>query len=256
MKILSYELTPETEALVSSLTASLSRKVTFLESDALPEQARNVFGYINTVTADETYQVSLSTLLSRAAFECTLLHQLRHLVQIEENYPNLFLKDCHETVAPDPTLVEGRGAHIAAAILDLDVNTWLHSVGRWEGSYARANLDAALASSGQSFTGFKLPLLFASFAVSILNVSLQGSDEDAARVFEAYAAYPDVVAAARTMREKLLSRDVCSADGAIWGMGLVLDTLDLWKYFYVAAPDGKKLRTHGEFLALDGAASD
>lgn len=252
MKILSRNVSEKTEKIVSSIEASVHFPIHYQEISARPNQSYASFGTVNPHPVEGAYNVWLSTQLPQDVFETDLLHELRHIVQVESGYSEVYNKETNEFHSKDRAFIQEVGAHISSVVLDIDVDIWLNNNGYTQEYFFRTNYDNFLSACNYKYTLLNDPLNFANLCHALLQISVHCDDKAAQILFNAYSAYPDVIKTVSELRNSLRPMKIDNPIASSLAHCLVIDTLQLWKYYYISSSCAK-IRTNGEycsFLAL------
>ena len=252
MKILSRTISEKTARIVSSIEKSVHSPVSYRDISERPNQSYQTFGTVDTHPSDGTYKVWLSKELPQEIFETNLLHELRHIIQIESGYSEVYNKNTTEFNSQDRCFIQEVGAHLSSVVLDIDVDIWLECNGYSQEHFFRTNYDNLIKLCGHQYTRLSDPLNFANLALALLHMSVHCDDELAQTLFHAYATYPKVVDIVSELRNKLRTMHIDTPASATLAHCLVIDSFNLWGYYYVASPIIKirTAREYRSFLAL------
>lgn len=249
MQILKREISSRTAALVSQIEQSAHLPVRYFEISKRPNINDSVAGTVDVHPGDGVYKVWLQSSLPQEPFESDLLHELHHIVQIESGYSEVCNKNISEFYSTDRAFIQEVGAHLSSVILDIDVNIWLARNGYSHDFFSTGNLNALLAGKNHRYTRLGDQLNFANLCLALLHTALSAGGSAIQQICDAYSAYPRVTRAASELYSELTKMTIDNPKSAMRGHCLVIDTLNLWKYYFVAAP-GIKVRTHKEYEAF------
>lgn len=233
MVILGKHLTSKTESLVLQLEQSFHYPVEYLPVETLP--GRNAAGSVDIYHQTGKYRVWLESNLPKEAFEADLLHELHHITQGELGYPTVFNKPSSDFYSRSRSSVEDVGSHLGSVVLDIDVNNWLSEHGYSYHFFASNNYQA-LIQSQQKFPLLRDPLNFAELCLALVHVSLYFDNSDTSKLFAHYSEYVDVISTAKSIRNELLDYTYDSPQIAMLAMDFLIDSLNLWKWYYVSSP--------------------
>lgn len=118
MIILGVAISEQFNTLRKSLEESFLKKTKY---KPIPAEVHG-FGALDYHSSPDYIKVLLSTKLSGNLFEATILHELLHVQQIENDFPEI------ETYPTDPLKIE-IGATLQSTILDLDVMDKMSQLG-------------------------------------------------------------------------------------------------------------------------------
>lgn len=249
MKILSKKISEKTERIVSSIETSVRLPICYYEISARPNTFYNTFGTVDTHPSDGVYKIWLSKKLPQDVYETDLLHELYHIIQVESGYSEICNKNTAEFHSKDCAFIQEVGAHFSSVVLDIGVNIWLERNGYSQEYFFRTNYDSLMSNSDYKYVLLNDQLTFANLTHALLQGSVHCDDKSAQALFHAYAAYPDVVNTASELRDKLRNMQIDNPISAALAHCLVIDSLNLWKYYYIAFP-GIKIRTNGEYRSF------
>lgn len=249
MKILSREISEQTEKIVAEIETSAHLKIAYHAIKERPNQSDQVAGSVDTSGADGLYHVYLDKRLPQEAFETDVLHELKHILQAENGVSMVYNKPSSAYFSRDRDFIKEVGSHLASVVLDIDVNRWLEQLGYQYSFFARGNLDYLIQNSNFHYKGLADPLNFANLVLALLVTSCSIDEENASRLFDAYRAYPKVVDTTRSLRERLLSMPLDTPTSTCLAHCILVDELELWTFYYVAVGD-RKIRSHQEYLAF------
>ena len=248
MRILGKAVSPKTESLIVKLENSFNYPVEYLPISDRPNGRGNSAGSVDIYHQTGKYRVWLATDLPQGAFEADILHELHHVTQGESGYPNAFNKNSTDFCSADRSFVQGLGSHIGSVVLDIDVNHWLSENG-YSYSFFTSNNYQVLLHNQQPFTTLSDPLNFAELCLALVHASLYVDDFDAATLLQRYAQYANVNETVSLLRKELLSFSRFTPQTATDAMGFVIDTLKLWKWYYILSP-AINIRTSKEYSAF------
>ena len=254
MRILSKTLSERTEQIVCDVTKSVSRPIQYFDIELRPNSTYGAFGSVDTHPGDGIYKIWISQSLSSAEFETNLLHELRHIVQVESGYSEVYNKDTPEFHSRDRDFVQEVGAHLSSLVLDIEVNNWLTHNGYSQEGFFLTNLNGLIQASDYQYKHWDDPLNFANLSCSLLLACVNVEDEHADKLLQAYSSYPQIVNIVSDLRCKLREMSITSPQSSAIAHSLLIDSLNLWRYYYVALP-GSRIRTKNEYLAFLAARS-
>lgn len=249
LKILSREISEKTENLVSAIYNSLRVPVLYFPISMRPDPKDSVAGTVDPHERGGFYRVWLDEMLPQDPFEADLLHELHHIVQIEAGFSEIYCKDTPDYHSADKTFVEEVGRHLSSVVLDIEVNSWLLQCGYSYSFFTKRNYVNLLSQANHLYTGLVDPLNSANLSSALLHSSFCVDETSAANLFGAYSGYPKVSSCASALRNKLLAVNIDSPASSLFAHGLVIDAMNLWKFYYAATPD-RKIRTHGEYISF------
>lgn len=249
MQILTKKISTRTAAFVSQIEQSIHLPIRYFDISSRPNMNDAVAGTVDVHPADGIYKVWLQASLPQNPFESDLLHELYHIVQIESGYSEVCNKSTSEFHSTDGAFIQEVGNHLSSVILDLDVNIWLTRNGYSYDYFSVGNLDALLANKNCRYTRLDDPLNFANLCWALLHAALSSGGEAIQQLCDAYSSYPQIIRTVSELYNELTKMTIDNPKSAMRGHCLVIDTLNLWKYYFVAAP-GIKVRTHKEYEAF------
>lgn len=249
MKILSKEISEKTENLVNTICSSLRVPVIYFPISQRPNSRDSVAGTVDPHERGGFYRVWLNEALPQYPFEVDLLHELHHIVQIEAGFSEIYNKDTPDFHSADRAFIEEVGSHLSSAVLDIEVNNWLLQCGYSYSFFTEQNFAALLSQTDHLYTGLTDPLNAANLSCALLQGSLYVDKTSAANLFGVYSSYPKVSSCASALRNELLAMNIDSPVSSLFAHGLVIDSMNLWKFYYAATPD-RKIRTHGEYVSF------
>ena len=247
MKILSRAVSDKTENIVTSICKSLNKPVKYFPINKRPNSKDSVAGTVDAHGRRGFYSVWIDQKLPRNIFEADLLHELRHIVQVENGFSEIFNKNTDEFHSPDRSFIEEVGSHLSSVVLDMEVNNWLLENGYSYSFFVEKNLTGLLSNANYPYTKLDDPLNFANLAYALLHTSIYIDDASSTTLFDAYSKYPRLVACISDLRKEFLSIEVNSPSSSLLAHAELLDVLGVWKYFYAATPFCR-VRTHSEYV--------
>lgn len=249
MQILKKEISPKTATLVSQIEQSVHSPVHYFDVSTRPNMKDSVFGTVDVHPNDGIYKVWLQSALPQEPFETDLLHELRHIVQVEFGCSEVYNKDSAEFHGRNRALVQNIGAHLSSVILDAEVNSWLTHVGYSQDYFSAINLNALLSAGGHCHIDTEDPFEFADLCLKLVHSALSTNGSSMQEICAAYSSYQQATQIASELYSKLAKDFPDNLNSIVLGHCLVVDSLNLWKYYYVATPK-IKIRTHGEYVAF------
>lgn len=247
MKILGKSVSPKTEALITKLEKLFRYPVDYYPIDTRPNGRGKSAGTVDVYPEDGKYRIWLDADLPKEAFEADILHELHHITQTESGFPNVFNKGS-EDFRNNQSFIKDLGTHIGSVILDIDVNHWLSENGYSYSFFTLSNYQVMLHNQ-QKFPLLNDPLNFAELCLGIVHASLYVDDQDAEALSQHYSQYPGVKETVSKIRKELLSISHFSPQTATFAMGFIIDTLNLWKWFFVGVHP-TYIRTRKEYDAF------
>lgn len=247
MDILGKTISEKTAVFVSSIEQSVRLPIQYLDNSTRPNTTYRVFGTVDTHPLDGIYKVWLMPDLTQEDYEANLLHELHHIVQVESGYSEVYNKNTVEFHSKDRAFIQEVGAHLSSFVLDMDVDIWLERNGYSQEHFFRTNYDSLIANCHHQYTLLNDPLNFANLSLALLHIASHFDDDAAQTLFNAYSTYPKVINAASKLRNTLRAMKIDNPTAAAHAHCLIIDFLELWKYFYVISPD-IKIRTRKEYL--------
>ena len=249
MQILTKEISTRTATFVSQIEQSAHLPVRYFDISARPNISDGVFGTVDTHPNDGIYKVWLQSALPQEPFEADLLHELRHILQVESGCSEVYNKDSAEFHGPNRAFIQNVGAHLSSAILDAEVNSWLTHIGYSQEYFSTINLDTLLSVSDHGHINIEDPLEFADLCLKIVHSALSTNGTSMQKICAAYSSYQRATQTASEMYSKLSEISLDNLNSIMLGHCLVVDSLNLWRYYYVATPR-IRIRTHGEYVAF------
>lgn len=250
MKILSRTLTERTAEIVTEIEKRIALPVDYRPIGGRPNNTYGAAGTVNPYGENGVYPIWLDKSLPPEAFEADVLHELRHILQVEAGFPSVFNKDSEEFHSKDQNFIQEVGSRLASVVLDIEVNRWLAQMGYSSAFFAKGNLRYLIDNAGFKYPNLQDPLNFANVVLALLVTACDIDEDDAAQLYEAYGdAYPEVVAITKELREALLAMPLDNPLSATLGHGLLVNSLNLWRYYYVGF-GGRKIRSRNEYLAF------
>lgn len=249
MKILSRSISEKTEKIISNLCRSFCLPVKIFSIAKRPNHNDQVAGTVDAHGTGGIYSVWIDDSLPQMAFESDILHELHHITQVENGFSEVFYKLTSKFHSTDRSFIEEVGSHLSCTVLDIEVNNWLLQNGYDYTFFTEGNYNGLLKNSDYPYTELNDPLNFANLTLALLHASLYVDDTSASRLFDAYSTYPDVTACAMWLRKKLLSINIDCPAAALFAHGLLIDSMNVWQYYYAATPT-QKIRTRGEYVSF------
>lgn len=248
MKILSKELTGRTAEIVTKIESNVKLPVRYYPIKSRPNYAGDVAGSVNPFGENGEYPVWLNDDLPQDPFEVDVLHELRHIVQVESRFSAVFNKD---SIAFSPQMaapIQYIGGKLSSLILDMEVNCWLKSLGYSYSFFTDGNANFLQSNVSQ----YPLPaneLQMAELCLKLLHGTLYTDDKTAIEIFSIYDHHGEALKIAQELRKRLLRMKMTDPVSTALGHGLLIDALNFWKYYYVGL-DNRKIRTQKEYLAF------
>lgn len=249
MQILKKEISPKTATLASQVEQTSHLPIQYFDISKRPNANDSVAGTVDVHPIDGIYKVWLQSALPQKPFESDLLHELHHITQIESGYSEICNKNIAEFYSPDKPFIQEVGSHLSSVVLDIDVNIWLTQNGYLYDYFSTENLKALLKNRNHRYNRLSDPLNFANLCVALLHAALSSGGSSMQELCDAYSSYPQVTRAASKLYDELTAATIDNPKAALLGHCLVIDSLDLWKYYYVVAPC-IKIRTRREYAAF------
>lgn len=247
MKILNREISEKTARLVSAIEQSVPLPVVY--EIIKTEKATPYAGRVDTSGRNGCYTVWLNNTLPRRPYETDLLHELRHIVQIQNGFPTVYNKGNSDFHSPDRAFVEEVGAHLGSVVLDVEVNKWLKDIGYDYSFFTLNNYTVLLNQADADYPNWRDPLNRANIALSLVHAALYVDDPHTDTLFSKYSdRYGPIVEDASALRRFILSLGVLSPDKALLAQCKLIDSLRLWSHYLVISPS-QTIRTGREFLA-------
>lgn len=128
MHILNHALSPLAEDLLVQIEEASSKEIYFHTIEELGISGQSSYGALDFSRSD-SYHVYLSTQLTGEPFEANMLHELRHIMQIELGFPTVCNKDVACFKGSERPFFEEIGRHLQSVILDIEVWNWLTQQG-------------------------------------------------------------------------------------------------------------------------------
>ena len=246
IKILSKELSKKAESALSCLASELQFPIKYLSMSALPNTRGYAFGAVDAYPRDGCYKVWLREDLQEDIFEANLLHEVRHIVQIEAAYPCVLNKDTADFHSNSKAFVEEVGSRIGSVVLDTDVNIWLENAGFSHTYFDIINYNNCIKFSNTNYTHLDDALNFANLVLALLSITYNATQAQAKTLFDAYKKYPLALDAVKDLSAYLLENPPTTQVSAFRALGTIIERLNLWPTYYISL-NGKKTRTSKEF---------
>lgn len=248
-KILGRTLSPKTSDLVSSMEATFRFPVEYYSISAMPNKSRDAHGTVDPFGSNGQYKVWLSLNLTDERFETNLLHELTHIVQIEQGYPCVCNKDSADYHSPDRSFVESLGSRLGSAVLDVDVQERLLEDGYSNCEFAEENAAGLIGNSDHDYTRLDDPLNYAIFVTSLLLTASLVGEATREDLYAAYNRYPPVVNDVRFLYDEMRRIGASTPERAAASLGAIIDRLSLWPYYFILLK-GRRIRTRNEYVAF------
>lgn len=248
-RILGRTLSKKTSALVSSMEATFRFPVEYYPISAMPNKSHDAHGTVDPFGSNGQYKVWLSLNLTGERFETNLLHELTHIIQIEQGYPSACNKDSADYHSPDRSFVESLGSCLSSAVLDVDVQERLLEDGYLNCGFAEENAAGLIGSSGHDYTRLDDPLNYAILVTSLLLTASLVSEATREALCIAYNRYPSVANDVRFLYDEMRRIGVSTPEKTAASLGAIIDRLSLWPYYFIHLK-GRRIRTRNEYLAF------
>ena len=248
MVILGKRLSDKCAQLVKSAIDALSVDVYFRD---IKETNRNMYGSTDVSHYNDGYcTIYLQLEQSPIQFETTMLHELRHIWQIEKGYPLVVNKNACSFFNENPYFFETIGSQIQSAILDLDVIDYLEDNGYSSTLFSDFARDReALSVIWQNVTkeSLKDPWNLATAVLALYVAYVRADEVNKPIVQDSASQFPQIIQGCKIV-EKAISPEACSDPVYCANrMGWIIDHFSLWKTYYVEFR-GERIRTHGEYV--------
>ncbi|MFV0515849.1 MAG: hypothetical protein ACK5MV_00425 [Aminipila sp.] len=249
MEILNHKITLKTSGLIQELLNGFSNPVEFQPIKNIPNPLKvNNLGGLD-FSNPKLYTIYLSLKLKDEVFEANVLHELRHIWQIEHFYPHV----CNKVIVyqnNDSDFFQDLGSHIQSQILDIDVNNWLLSKGyslnyfenmRKDFLNLQNPLDYPLLDDKYNFAQLVSPHMFTFYYMSNEDIMKHIN-----KFSSSYEKYKNALYVANEIKEFLFELDLSNTCDCFIVMGEILTRLNLWDKYYIFFKD-TKIRTLTEF---------
>lgn len=248
MDILGRNLSDKCTELVKSAIEEIPVDVYFKD---IKEINRSSYGSVDFSHYNDGYcTIYLKLDQSAIQFEITLLHELRHIWQIEKGYPFVNNKENSSFFKQDQNFFKTIGSQIQSAILDLDVILYLEKHEYPSALFSDFSRDRdALTTIWRNISteSLKDPWNLATAVLALYIAYVRADEENQSIALNSASQFPQIIAECKIV-EKAISPEGCSdpvycADR----MGWIVDHFSLWKTYYVEFR-GERIRTHGEYV--------
>lgn len=232
--------------MVADILGTLTVKVYFRD---IKEINRESYGSTDCSTASQGfYTVYLKTTQTPIEFETTLLHELRHVWQIENDYPWVGNKTASSAFDANRDFLMSIGAQLQSAVLDLDVIEYLEQHGYSSAIFSAFTPAENLSGIFQKVTSESIqdPWNLATAVLSLYIAYARADDSCKPLVLNSAATCPRVIAECLLLNERISLRLCNDPLYCAHTMCWIIDHYSLWKTYFVSFR-GKRIRTHAEF---------
>lgn len=248
MVILGRNLSEKCTELVKSAIAEISVDVYFKD---IKEINRSSYGSVDISHYNDGYcTVYLRLDQSDIQFETTLLHELRHIWQIEKGYPFVNNKESSSFFKQDQDFYKTIGSQIQSAILDLDVIYYLQKQGYSSTLFSDVISDRAALSSiwaNVSNESLKDPWKLATAVLALYIAYVRADEVNKPIVLNSASQFPQIIEGCKIVENAVSPERCIDPTYCANRMGWIIDHFSLWKTYYVEF-SGERIRTHGEYV--------
>ena len=246
MKILNRTLSQKTTQIVVDILETLTIKVYFRDIKEINQES---YGSADCSTASQGFcTVYLKTTQTPIEFETTLLHELRHVWQMENGYPCVGNKIANSAFDADKDFLFSIGSQLQSAVLDLDVIEYLEHHGYPSTIFSKFNESDDLTGVFQKVTSesIKDPWNLATAVLQLYIAYVRADNTNKPIILSSASSCSKVIEECTLVSEKISQTQCNDPTYCAYIMCWLIDHFSLWKTYFVEF-HGKRIRTHGEF---------
>ena len=253
MTILNRPISEKTASIASSIEQSLQLPIVY---EASKTDAQHPYaGRVNPFGENGRYTVWLNSTLPQKPFEADLLHELFHIVQIQNGFPSVHNKGNRDFYSHDQAIIQEIGSHLASSILDLGVNQWLETIGYDYSFFTSHNYTFLLEDADTNYINWRDSLNYANIALALFHATLYVDDVHAKALFSKYEdRYAPIVEDSSKLRSFVLSLGNLTPEKATLAQCTLIDRFHLWSHYFVVSP-ALDIRTQKEFLSWQASSN-
>lgn len=225
--ILNHQLTDKTYEIFCTLSSSFLKPLEFKSIDDI-----NIGGFgAADYWANGCYTIYLKTDLPKEAFETNLLHELFHIQQMEEGYPNL--RNYSNSKDIEQEYIDDFGRRLQVCILDIDVERRLNLNGYYSSYFIKQRyktiktINKNKYSFDDNFDRQHFTIQFALF------VSLASNSQKEFAIPYINSQFPGLTDDAVEISKKILDIGFDNPLRCIKCFSFLLNHFDIWKYHII-----------------------
>ena len=253
MKILEINISKKTESVILEMTSTFSETIEYHNIDEISKQiGYRPLGAVQPTPIENKYSLWLATDLPPEIFETNLLHELRHIVQARNGFPMIYNKIGNSHFAADETFFKEVGTSIQSSVLDLEVISWLHSLGYSSECFTYTdNIDPVRLLSQVSEASLTDKYNLSNATLILYTAHMRAEQSEQARCIDMFSSFPTILEHFNKLVSLVNFDTVGTPENALMSMGHIIDLFDLWSMYYISTEfQTIKIKTKKQFASF------